>query len=141
MTTKPMTKPTTKPVKRIGRPPKTPTTKRVSLGLKVSEEIKRLIDSLAQASGRTQSQEAEYLIERALQYDRTMASMRTTLEKIEHDSIEAALYRKGWRPTRYLHTDKKMWAEPGFPGIERGGFMPEDEGREAEADQKKAHKA
>ncbi len=52
-------------VKRIGRPPKVadPGT-RVSLGLKVTAETKAQLESLARASGRTQSQEAEAAIER-----------------------------------------------------------------------------
>ena len=51
---------------------------RVSLGLKVTADIKRHIDAAARASGRTQSQEAEILIERALTYDDLLqASTRT----------------------------------------------------------------
>jgi len=52
---------------RIGRPPKTaePGT-RVSLGLKVTAKTKARIDTAARESGRTQSQEAEALIEEAL---------------------------------------------------------------------------
>jgi hypothetical protein len=59
---------------RRGRPFKTPLpNQRVSLGLKVTAEVKQQIDAAARASGRTQSQEAELLIERALQYDRIFA--------------------------------------------------------------------
>jgi len=120
---------TMKAAKRIGRPFTPPTKKRISLGLKVTPDVKQLIDAMARASGRTQSQEAEHLIERALLYDRTMAAMRTTLETIEQGNIEAALYRKGWRPIRSPKTDKKLWAEPGYPGIEPGGFFAEEEDR------------
>ena len=60
-------------MKRIGRPTKAPVKgKRVSLGLKVTAEVKRHIDAAAKASGRTQSQEAEILIEKALAYDRML---------------------------------------------------------------------
>jgi predicted transcriptional regulator len=53
--------------KRTGRPVKKPEPgKRMSLGLKVTAEIKERIDKAAKASGRTQSQEAEALIERAI---------------------------------------------------------------------------
>jgi hypothetical protein len=51
---------------RLGRPPKAPTPgERVSLGLKVTPEIKRRLDDEARKHGRTQSQQAELMIERA----------------------------------------------------------------------------
>jgi hypothetical protein len=52
--------------KRLGRPTKAPTPgKRVSLGLKVTAEIKQRIDEEACRTGRTQSQQAELMIERS----------------------------------------------------------------------------
>jgi hypothetical protein len=52
--------------KRLGRPPKAPTPgKRVALGLKVTSEIKQRLDEEARKSGRTQSQQAELMIERS----------------------------------------------------------------------------
>jgi hypothetical protein len=52
--------------KRLGRPLKAPTPgKRVALGLKVTAEIKQRIDEQARKSGRTQSQQAELMVERA----------------------------------------------------------------------------
>jgi len=65
--------------KPIGRPikPALPG-ERPSLGLKVTAATKALIEALARASGRTQSQEAEFLIERCLQYDRALMAMRIT---------------------------------------------------------------
>jgi hypothetical protein len=65
--------------KRIGRPLKTALPgERPSLGLKVTAATKALIEALARASGRTQSAEAEYLIERCLQYDRTLMAIGVT---------------------------------------------------------------
>jgi hypothetical protein len=53
---------------RLGRPPKPPTPgERVSLGLKVTAKIKQRIDEEARKSGRTQSQQAELMIERAFE--------------------------------------------------------------------------
>jgi hypothetical protein len=65
--------------KRIGRPPRNPPTrgKRVSLGLKVTAEVKRHLDSAFRTSGRTQSQEAEHLIEKALAYDQMLNALST----------------------------------------------------------------
>lgn len=73
---------------RIGRPLKPVTAKRVSLGLKVSAETKGLIDALAFNSGLTQSQAAERLIERAIQYDRLIAAA------IEPPGVEDARERR-----------------------------------------------
>jgi hypothetical protein len=65
--------------KRIGRPIKTALPgERPSLGLKVTAATKALIEALARASGRTQSAQAEFLIERCLQYDRTLMVIRVT---------------------------------------------------------------
>jgi hypothetical protein len=56
--------------KRLGRPPKAPTPgQRVSLGLKVTPDIKQRLDKDARKSGRTQSQQAELMIERAYQFE------------------------------------------------------------------------
>jgi hypothetical protein len=53
-----------------GRPTKTPVPgERASLGLKVTAEIKARLDRSAQESGRTQSQEAEFRLERS--FDRS----------------------------------------------------------------------
>jgi predicted transcriptional regulator len=54
--------------KRMGRPLKAAQPgKRVSLGLKVTPEIKARLDEAARANGRTQSQEAEYRLERSFE--------------------------------------------------------------------------
>jgi hypothetical protein len=115
----------TKEAKRIGRPMKAPARgKRVSLGLKVTAEVKRHIDSAARASGRTQSQEAEILIERALQYDRMLGAMRTTLAQIEDGNIAAAMQRKGYTPQ---HTHRgTIWEPPGYRDDHSGFIPPED---------------
>ena len=116
--------------RRIGRPTKSPTPgTRVSLGLKVTPNIKRLLDGAAASSGRTQSQEAEMMIERCLTYDQTLEAMHTTLADMQKDNVEAALRRLGYTPVRVPNEDKpdrpwKLWAEPGYPGIERSEFVP-----------------
>jgi hypothetical protein len=113
--------------KRRGRPFKPPKPgKRAPLSLLVRAEIKALVDERAKASGRTQSQEAEAMIERCLTYDQMMESMRTNLAELEKGSVEAVLWRLGYAPIRQFIDGKvcKAWAEPGFPGIERSGFVP-----------------
>ena len=125
-----MTTTATTTTKRRGRPFKAPKAgKRAPLSLLVRAEIKHLVDERAKASGRTQSQEAEMMIERCLTYDQTLEAMHTTLADMQKDNVEAALRRLGYTPIRVPNTDKsdrpwKLWAEPGYPGTERSGFVP-----------------
>ncbi len=112
--------------KRIGRPLKPVAKgKRVSLGLKVTAEVKRHIDSAATASGRTQSQEAEALIERALQYDRVFAAMNKSLAEIQQGSVDGALRAQGYTPIRTPHGN--VWAPPGYPMARSGFISPEED--------------
>jgi hypothetical protein len=55
--------------------------------------------------------------------------MHTTLADMQKDNVEAALRRLGYTPVRVPNNDKpdrpwKLWAEPGYPGTERSGFVP-----------------
>jgi hypothetical protein len=114
--------------KRKGRPFKAPKAgKRAPLSLLVRAEIKAHVDGLARASGRTQSQEAEMLIERCLHYDRMLETMRTTLADIERGNIEAAFRRAGFTPVRTPDGDN-IWVPASYE-IKRSGFVQEDEPR------------
>lgn len=96
--------------RRLGRPPKiAPAGTRASLGLKVTAAVKQRIDAAAHESGRTQSQEAERLIELALQWEQQMAAVR----KVAHGSTHAALRRLGWMPV--TTTKGRVWLEPDVP--------------------------
>src|SRR5262245_22598699 len=73
--------------KRIGRPFKAPKKgTRAPLSLLVRPEIKQLVDKRAKASGRTQSQEAEMVIERAFARDELIAAIGTDDSKLT-DSV------------------------------------------------------
>ena len=62
--------PKSKP-KRVGRPPKQPVSgERVSLGLRVTAELKSALDNAAARSGRSQSQEAELRLQNSLESDK-----------------------------------------------------------------------
>jgi hypothetical protein len=62
--------PKSKP-KRVGRPTKQPVSgERVSLGLRVTAEIKSALDNAAAMSGRSQSQEAEWRLQNSLESDK-----------------------------------------------------------------------
>jgi hypothetical protein len=66
------------PKKRIGRPLKkaTPGT-RFSLGLKVTADIKTRLDAAAEASGRSQSQEADFRLERSFDRNSLLTEVLT----------------------------------------------------------------
>ena len=114
--------------RRTGRPTKPAVgASRVSLGLKVTTKTKLVIEALAVASGRTQSQQAEYLIERALQFDEAHKSMRVTLESIKTNGIEGVLAREGWRVVRLRDEDEKaayLWAPP-RSSVESPEWLPD----------------
>jgi hypothetical protein len=101
--------------KRIGRPPKKAARgeKRASLGLKVRIDIKRRIDEAAKNSGRTQSQEAEALIEKALTIEAVLAGMGSSDEKIIRQGLEAAARKLGYKPHVGVHGTE--WYPPGHP--------------------------
>src|SRR5262245_47196901 len=80
---------TKKEAKRIGRPMKpAPKGTRVALGVRVTAEIKRRIDSAVKATGRTQSQEAERLIEMALEYQRTLGELEAFKAKARAERVQ-----------------------------------------------------
>jgi hypothetical protein len=108
--------------KRRGRPFKAPKPgKRAPLSLLVRAEIKKLVDERAKASGRTQSQEAEMLIERCLQYE--------SVHGTDSGAVQHLLWRHGY--TRWAISNPRTgqrgfaWFEPGV--IEESGFVPADE--------------
>jgi hypothetical protein len=111
-----------------GSPPIKPARKgqKYQIGVIVAGPTKKAIVESTKASGRSISREAEHLIERALAYDRILAAMGTTLEKIKEGNLEAELWRSGYTPIRTPHG--KLWAPPGYPGIERSGFVAAEPG-------------
>jgi len=69
--------------KRMGRPTKAPKSgERVSLGLRVTADIKRKLDAAAVASGRSQSQEAELRLERSFERDEFRREAEALFEKM-----------------------------------------------------------
>jgi hypothetical protein len=66
--------------KRPGRPKKAPTQgKRNSLGLRVDAELKAELDNAAEASGRSQSQEAEIRLRESFRRERTADDIRKSV--------------------------------------------------------------
>ena len=83
----------------------------MSLGLRVSAAIKNRIDADAHANGRTQSAQAELMLEKLYAYEATLAGMKVTLEEIEAGNVDAALRRRGYHPLRSPHGI--IWLPPG----------------------------
>ena len=67
-----------KPKKRIGRPTKPPNPgERVTLGLRVTAELKNRIEAAANEKGRSLSQEAEFRLERSLDREELLPEVLT----------------------------------------------------------------
>jgi len=102
--------------------------RRYQIGVIVTGEIKTLITKRAKDSGRTISREVEIMIEHLVRQERAMGDLRIDLEDIERGAnavVDAALWRRGYTPQRHIFKDGrvfKVWAEPGFPGVQRSGF-------------------
>lgn len=110
------------PRKRIGRPPQPPKQgERYALGLRVSAEIKQLLDKTAHDTGSTQSQVAERLIERALHYDRMLLAMNTTMDEIRRGNLEGAFRSEGYFSVRSPYGN--IWYPRDFP-TEQTRFVP-----------------
>ena len=65
------------------------------------------------ATGSTQSQVAERLIERALHYDRMLSAMNTTMDEIRRGNLEAAFRAEGYSPIHSIHG--KIWVPARLP--------------------------
>lgn len=128
--------------KRIGRPMKAPARgERVSLGLKVTADIKRRLDGAARASGRTQSQEAEHRIELSYQYERALGDLEEARKKLvddlkqlektfaaaRQDSTERALKRSGWEKFLAPEFGGNVWLPPGRHDFPKSGWRAPDD--------------
>jgi predicted transcriptional regulator len=100
--------------KRLGRPPKAPTPgKRVALGLKVTSEIKQRLDEEARKNGRTQSQQAELMIERSFAQEEAFgaAGMR---------QLAILMASAFWSAGRLRAAGKEQWTDD--PDCYRAGI-------------------
>src|SRR5262245_46590953 len=103
-----------RPARRTGRPMKAARKgRRYQIGVIVTGETKAVIARVAKESGRTISREVEILIERALQYDRTLAAMNKTIAEIRRGNIETEFRQQGYTPVRTPHG--LVWFPPNFP--------------------------
>ena len=109
--------------KKQGRKPAEPSRKgnRFQVNVLLSVEMKNRVLAAARASGRSVSREAEHQLERALAVEDALAAMHTSFAEIQKGNFEAELWRRGYTPIRQPGHDWKhwkLWAEPGFPGVQ-----------------------
>jgi hypothetical protein len=101
--------------KRVGRPMKPPVPgKRTTITLMVSHELKRRVDGGARQSGRSQSQEAERLLQMAFNYERVLGEYQTALARLgqmKQGHTEQILRELGWQ--RVTGVSGHAWFEPG----------------------------
>lgn len=81
---------------RMGRPTKPPSPgERVSLGLRVTADIKRKLDEAAEQSGRSQSQEAELRLERSFELEHFEASIAEMINNLKEHIITSLVRAQG----------------------------------------------
>jgi hypothetical protein len=107
-----------------GRPMKTPEPgTRAPLSLMVRPAIKQSVDAAARASGRTQSQEAELLIEQGLAVHQALVAMGTTVPELARRLAEKNFRDRGYTVIHDPHGD--IWLPPGHPSAPpSSGFVP-----------------
>jgi hypothetical protein len=82
--------------KRMGRPTKAPKAdERVSLGLRVTADIKRRLDEAAERSGRSQSQEAEFRLERSFERQTLLREILVLVHGPEAGNLFADIHERG----------------------------------------------
>jgi hypothetical protein len=110
---------------KTGRPPGRPRkfAPRVHATTRLAPKLHTELMEAATGCGRSLSEEIEWRIERLAAYDSAMAAMRTSLEQIAAGNLEATLWRLGFTPVRHTPSGKKAWLEPGYPGVQRSGFV------------------
>ena len=110
--------------KRSGRPPTYQ--KRFALGLRVTEATKQHIEAAAKASGRTQSQEAERLIEQALVPYRMLEAIEAVIEKANTGKVEAVFRAAGFIKTANGPGGTEAWVRSDRLNEFRGFIDPAD---------------
>ena len=115
---------------------------RVSLGLKVTADIKRALDKAARASGRTQSQEAEHRIQLSYQYERALSELeqarkelwgrheqtKKTLAEATQNDAERAFERLGYKKVLAFELGGDVWLPPGrLANLPKSGWRAVDD--------------
>jgi len=98
--------------------------KRYPLNMRTTKETRDRLEKAAAESGRSLTQELEFQLERALQFDRTLAAMNKTVEEIQRGNLEAELMRQDYSFERTEYG--RIWFPPGFPGDRSPWITPKE---------------
>lgn len=94
--------------KKRGRPTKAPTPgERASLGLRVTAEMKEKLDRAASQNGRSQSQEAEYRLERSFADDGLYTSSEMRLWAV----MLAGVFAQEGRFQARMQDESRIWSD------------------------------
>jgi hypothetical protein len=108
--------------KRVERPERA----RHQVGLIITAEMKQTLERMAEESGRTQSQVAEWLMDRCIHYDRMLNVMNVSMEHIRSGNLERALREEGYTPVHSPYGN--IWYPRDYPLGARTGFTPPEGG-------------
>jgi hypothetical protein len=85
---------------------------RVQLAFIAKVKTKQEIERRARASGRSQGQVVEELVEKAIAYEDLVNTFGRALEDIQRENFETALQRAGYLPVRFVDGRKAWVHEP-----------------------------
>ena len=111
--------------------------KRNNLTFRARDALKADLEKTAKAANRSLSEQIEYMLGRAFEWERVLGDLETfkqhlaqskeRMEQAERETVQASLYRKGWGK---LHDPAApggvWWFPPGTHNIPQSGFEPWD---------------
>jgi hypothetical protein len=87
-------------------------------------DLREHIMAMVERTGRSQAECIEYLLEKAIAYDRMLAAMKLTLDKARREGVERIFRDEGYTPVHSPHGD--IWVPPDYP-LPRSGFISNEE--------------
>jgi hypothetical protein len=101
--------------------------KRNNMTFRARDQLKADLEKAAEASNRSVSEEIEFRLGQAFQWERVLGdlqSYKARLADMERQTVAASMHRKGYGK---LYTpDGPVWFEPGMHNIPQSGFIPDE---------------
>jgi hypothetical protein len=101
--------------------------KRNNMTFRARDQLKADLEKAAEASNRSVSEEIEFRLGQAFQWERVLGdlqSFKARLADMERQTVAASMHRKGYGK---LYTpDGPVWFEPGMHNIPQSGFIPDE---------------
>lgn len=109
--------------------------KRNNLTFRARDQLKADLEKAAAANSRSVSEQIEYYIERAIEWERVLGNVETFKAKVKADyeaalreSEAAARHRAGWGKMYDPNVPGGVvWFPPGTHNIPQSGFVPQEE--------------